>query len=345
MGCHLHDNLGLALSNSILASNLGVKWIDTTITGMGRGPGNCKTEEFLIEKGLSNEDKILKLAPVFDLIENYFSALKEKYKWGTNSYYYLAGKYKIHPSYIQKLLSEPIYSGDDRVNLINKLRDRKAINYEPDLLTEGLTDFKFIKANHNQWQSTELFKNKNILVLATGPSSVKYKKGIEIYIKKTKPIVIALNTPTPIKDHLIDIRAACHPIRMMKDVNQYQKMKQLLLCPYSNLEPNLYEKLNREKILDYGLITKEQTFTFKQNYCVIPKPLVLIYAIAALISGEAKSINIVGIDGYPSGDLRNIELEKLLENLLRSVPNTIAINSLTPTCIKCINAKSIFGGY
>ena len=345
LGCHLHDNLGLALSNSIIASNIGVNWIDTTITGMGRGPGNCKTEEFLIENGLCSEDKILKLAPIFDLIENYFLSLKEKYKWGTNSYYYLAGKYKIHPSYIQKLLSQPIYSGDDRINLINKLRDSKAIDYKPDLLTEGLTDFKHIKETQNKWESHEIFKNKKILILATGPSAQKYKKGIEIFIKETKPIVIALNTPTPINLNLIDIRAACHPIRMLKDVNHYKTMNQLLMCPYSNLEKTLYRNLNKEKILDYGLNTKETTFEFNKNYCVIPKPLVLIYTIAALISGEAKSIDIVGIDGYPAGDQRNIELEELLVNLIQSLPKKIDINSLTPTCIKCINSKSIFGSY
>ena len=27
----------------------------------------------------------------------------KKYKWGTNPYYYLAGKYGIHPTYIQSM--------------------------------------------------------------------------------------------------------------------------------------------------------------------------------------------------------------------------------------------------
>ena len=31
--------------------------------------------------------------------------LKEKYKWGPNSFYYLAGKYGIHPTYIQEMLN------------------------------------------------------------------------------------------------------------------------------------------------------------------------------------------------------------------------------------------------
>ena len=38
LGIHAHNNLGLALSNSIVANNNGVKWIDCTIHGMGRDP-------------------------------------------------------------------------------------------------------------------------------------------------------------------------------------------------------------------------------------------------------------------------------------------------------------------
>ena len=39
--------MGMALSNSLtgINSNL-VTWIDSTVTGMGRGPGNTQTESF-----------------------------------------------------------------------------------------------------------------------------------------------------------------------------------------------------------------------------------------------------------------------------------------------------------
>ena len=49
IGIHTHDNLGNALRNSMIALKNGVKWIDTTISGMGRGPGNTKTELAIIE--------------------------------------------------------------------------------------------------------------------------------------------------------------------------------------------------------------------------------------------------------------------------------------------------------
>ena len=47
IGIHAHDNLSLALSNTIYANKLGITWLDSTIMGMGRGPGNTKTEELI----------------------------------------------------------------------------------------------------------------------------------------------------------------------------------------------------------------------------------------------------------------------------------------------------------
>ena len=42
IGIHTHDNLGKALDNTLEAIKLGVTWVDSTVTGMGRGPGNSK---------------------------------------------------------------------------------------------------------------------------------------------------------------------------------------------------------------------------------------------------------------------------------------------------------------
>ena len=47
-GIHTHDNMGKALENSVAAINNSVDWIDCTVTGMGRGPGNTKTENLIL---------------------------------------------------------------------------------------------------------------------------------------------------------------------------------------------------------------------------------------------------------------------------------------------------------
>ena len=37
IGVHTHDNLGLALQNTLAAHEAGATWLDSTVTGMGRG--------------------------------------------------------------------------------------------------------------------------------------------------------------------------------------------------------------------------------------------------------------------------------------------------------------------
>ena len=44
VGIHAHNNLGLAFINSVSAIEAGATWVDGTLTGMGRGPGNTLTE-------------------------------------------------------------------------------------------------------------------------------------------------------------------------------------------------------------------------------------------------------------------------------------------------------------
>ena len=37
LGIHTHDNMGMALANTLRARAEGVSWLDATVTGMGRG--------------------------------------------------------------------------------------------------------------------------------------------------------------------------------------------------------------------------------------------------------------------------------------------------------------------
>ena len=101
IGIHTHNNLGKAVSNSISAIQNGATWIDSTVTGMGRGPGNSETEYILIEMSNFSKKKY-NVLPLTKIIKKYFEPLKIKYKWGPNPFYYLAGKHGIHPTYISR---------------------------------------------------------------------------------------------------------------------------------------------------------------------------------------------------------------------------------------------------
>ena len=123
MGLHAHNNLNLALDNSIVALKNNVNWIDSTILGMGRGPGNLLTEEIFKFLNYKNNS-------INRLKNNYFKQLKDKYKWGPNKYYRLAAIYKIHPSYIQEILSDKKQPSKNYIRIINNLKKMGAKKYE-----------------------------------------------------------------------------------------------------------------------------------------------------------------------------------------------------------------------
>ena len=101
IGIHTHDNLGLAFANSLCAVDNGVEYIDGTLTGMGRGVGNVRTEQLLMYYDYDYKY-------VTDFVTNVMTPMKNKSGWGWNHNYMLTGLKEIHPTYCQKLQSLPI---------------------------------------------------------------------------------------------------------------------------------------------------------------------------------------------------------------------------------------------
>ena len=61
LGIHAHDNLRCALKNTLKAKKLEFTWLDSTVLGMGRGPGNVKTESLLPALNLKKGSQRIKL--------------------------------------------------------------------------------------------------------------------------------------------------------------------------------------------------------------------------------------------------------------------------------------------
>ena len=71
VGFHAHNNLGLAICNSLTAINAGAKIIDGTLRGFGAGAGNCQLEVLvglLSKLNIKTEADIYKLMDASDQI-------------------------------------------------------------------------------------------------------------------------------------------------------------------------------------------------------------------------------------------------------------------------------------
>ncbi len=123
-GIHTHDNLGLAFANCIEATYNGVEFIDGTLTGMGRGVGNVRTEQLLLYKNKTISSSVLSLIDKFNI-------LKKKYNWGYNPLYMISGMNHIHPLYAQDL-NQSNLSNKDLIKSIESLKG--CSTYDPQTL-------------------------------------------------------------------------------------------------------------------------------------------------------------------------------------------------------------------
>lgn len=77
IGLHAHNNLGLALANAIAAVDAGATWIDSSILGMGKGPGNLVTEQWLAYLGRRPDTDAYDLGRILSLAHRMESRIAE----------------------------------------------------------------------------------------------------------------------------------------------------------------------------------------------------------------------------------------------------------------------------
>jgi 4-hydroxy 2-oxovalerate aldolase len=338
LGIHTHDNQGLALSNTLRALHEGVSWVDSTVTGMGRGPGNARTEELAIEMA-QRRGKPTNLVPLMTLLREDFKPMQAHFGWGTNPYYYLAGKYGIHPTYIQSMLSDSRYNEEDLLAVIEHLRVEGGKKFSLDTL-DAARHF-YCGEPTGQWSPRELFSGRDVLLLGTGPGVARHRDALERYIRDQKPLVLALNTQSAIDSELIDLRVACHPVRLLADCEAHTRLPQPLITPYSMLPADVRDSLAGKEVLDFGLNVQAGSFEFADNHCTAPTSLVMAYAFAIAASGECRTLYLAGFDGYPGEDPRNTEMNQVVKQFLDS--NTkLSLIAITPSRYD-VTRNSVYG--
>lgn len=338
LGFHAHNNMEWGLANCIRAIEQGVSWVDSTVLGMGRGPGNARTEYLAIELE-SRLGRKMNHIPLLDLIDKYFQPLQQKYGWGPNPYYYLAGKYGIHPTYIQEMIGDSRYDGEDLLAVINHLKVEGGKSFSPNTL-EAARHF-YRGEPKGQWSPRERFVGRDVLLLGTGPGVARHRDALERYIRVHKPLVLALNTQSAIDAELIDLRVACHPVRLLADCEAHTRLPQPLITPYSMLPADVRHSLGGKEVLDFGLNVHADTFAFSETHCTAPTSLVMAYAFAIAASGECRTLYLAGFDGYLGEDPRNTEMNRVVKQFLQSNAR-LPLIAVTPSRYD-VTKQSVYG--
>lgn len=132
VGFHSHDNMGMALLNSVAAMQSGATWIDCTVAGMGRGAGNTATEELcaLLDPA--------RPAALDDVLLRHFPALKQQYGWGASILYRLAAQRQLHPMYVQSLAADTPSDVEKLAGVVHAIPPEKAASFDRRVLEDVL---------------------------------------------------------------------------------------------------------------------------------------------------------------------------------------------------------------
>ena len=93
VGIHAHNNIQLAFANTIESMMYGTSFLDVTISGLGRGAGNCAMELLI---GFLKNPKYHQ-TPVLKFIEGYIVPLEKELDWGYSIPYMITGQLVEHP--------------------------------------------------------------------------------------------------------------------------------------------------------------------------------------------------------------------------------------------------------
>lgn len=330
LGIHTHNNMGLALQNSMAAYKLNVEWLDATVSGMGRGAGNTPTETLLASLA-SLSDKY-RASSIYELSIRYFQPMKKDYGWGDNLLYFLGAQNDVHPLYIQNLLSGAYSGVDEVIGAIDYLSQLEgASKYDGATMQTALTLTDTNSEPEGSPAIRGLFAGREVLLVGSGPLVEKHLSEIYAYIEDRKPVVVIINVHETFDPKFVDYYCFVRNSKFLAESRKYHDITKPIILPMHRFAPEeldlLPEKTTR---LAYGMKVSSGEFVIEDAFCILPYEVTVGYALAVAKTGSAERISMVGFDGYDPGDLRQKEMVDLLA-LVANAWAGFELRALTPT--------------
>lgn len=365
LGFHGHDNLGLALANSIAAMEAGADLIDSSLRGMGRGPGNLRTEQLLFYMCFELERNDFDVAPLFDIVSTEFGELHDRHGWGMSLPYMLSGVYNLHPMYAQRLLQGVRYSSIEVIRTLESLhRSGSGSQFHIQELTGALRNrfseiatplqVTALPGYRGGFPIPRLAKTRPVLLLASGASLCRHADAINEFIRKLDPFVIECNAHeeiAPGQDHYCIFT---NTRRLEKFGPIVERSRRNVILGMPTIDETIAGYLQEKELYRYSCEIQEGKFGATRNGCVIPHDVVAMAALALCAQTNARMIFLCGVDGYGSKEINpetigwdeRISLNREMEiffGLFKENPVSSATKliSLTPTLFD-LETESIY---
>ncbi len=353
-GVHLHNNLELAFANALTAMELGARWVDSSVTGMGRGPGNLKTELLVQHLETHRGLERFRTEPLYVFIGRYLATLYEEHRWGPSPPYVLSGHLAVHPTFAQALVGTGRYTVHEVAAILQTLHDTgtggsftqarldAAISRRHELTRDSDHAAMAQRARPlSQWRGAD-WRDREVLIIGRGPALARHTDAVNRYIAAANPIVIECNhlpQIAPAADHASAFVVLSNARTLAKEAAAQGKA--VLLGTTGGIPPlpsghPVYRA--RYRVQGGQLAFGEEA--------TIPADVVSMFAIAQAVRFGATRVSVVGFDGYAdSVDERErrmqSELVEFFELLGRKSPG-VTVTSLLPTSFP-IPVRSVYG--
>ena len=329
LGIHTHNNMAKALDNCLVARSVGVKWLDSTITGTGRGAGNAQTENLLAVVSQENHQYIA--TPVYELAIRHFEVMQKKCGWGSNLLYFLGVQNNLHPTYIQNLLSDSHFGTDEVIGVIDYLsQQEKKSSYSGDIYRAALSFSGENKPVSGTSTLCNIALQQEVLIIANGPGLHQYFEDVIAYIHKKKPIVIAINVIAELGSY-VDYYCLSHNNKFLSESDVYNTLAKPVILPkhrFNDAELALFSASC--PLIDYGLEVQTGQFSVNKKNCIVPFDITAAYAFSVAEIMKANNVTLIGFNGYDSHDARQLEMLETI-NLMQKFDITDNLKALTPT--------------
>jgi 4-hydroxy 2-oxovalerate aldolase len=323
LGFHGHNNMELGLINSLTAIQHGVEIVDVTITGMGRGAGNLKTE--LLLTALNAKDGLDVDFNALSNVVDVFEQMQQQHGWGTNLPYMVSGANSLPQKDVMEWVTRRFYSFN---SIIRALQNQKRGVKDNEQLPLFIPEEKF----------------SNAIIIGGGPNAVLHATGVLAYLDQ-HPDTCIIHASSKNANYY---KMAKVPQFFCLVGNEGYRLEKVfddlggfngkcVLPPYPR------------KMGTYIPITiKENTFELDAiDFTDRLNDTHTALALKTSIQLSVKSIMIVGYDGYQDTSLSQQErsLSEENENLFTSFQNKhpeVEIAAVTPTNYKSLPTVSIY---
>lgn len=326
LGIHAHNNMGKALDNTLLAKDLGVEYLDCTVTGMGRGAGNAQTEYLMLE--LQDDDDQKTHGSLMRLAAESFGAMKLKHQWGENLYYRIAAKHSIHPSYVQNMLQHENFSPSDILIAMDHLSREASTSFSNDRLSGAMRSRTDVDIEGTS-RLEEITHSKSALLLASGQAGLRHVAAIEQFHRASDLPLFAINTFDSLPESALSGVFMCDPTRITANLDNILNTSARLILPGRMLPARALEALAVDQLIDIG-VQIDGTLAAEETKVHIPSLLTMGYAIQGLYAAGVREIFLAGFDGYDVADPLHETVEETLA-LIRAQYPDLSLVAVTPS--------------